>query len=149
MSERAKLRFELETESNRRVALEKQVSAGQLRIDMPAASTSSGVSSRRDSAHSSSSQFRHVTELLKTNARRPPPWLLQIANVVDDLIGLLDRAALTAGRHMRVHRALRLAAIGYLFMLHCWLLVLLVSMIPSVEQHQQRSDSSHGHAHSL
>ena len=77
---------------------------------------------------------RQLTRLLQTNVRNPRPQLVQAANAADDLLDLLDRTALTAGRHLRVHRALRLGAVGYLIMLHAWILILLLHMMPSVPE---------------
>ena len=44
----------------------------------------------------------------------------------------------TAGRHLRVHRALRLGAVGYLIMLHCWVLVLLLHSLPTLPTAEPR-----------
>ena len=51
---------------------------------------------------------------------------------MDDLGELLDRGSLTFGRHLRAHRPLRLGAVGYLMLLHCWIVVLLVQLAPSL-----------------
>ena len=77
---------------------------------------------------------RFFSRQLRAQVRHPQPWLEQAAAVADDLAEAADRAALTAGRHLRMHRALRLGAMGYLLMVHVWILVLLMHMIPSMPE---------------
>ena len=150
MSERTALRFQLERESERRQALERQQqgqghgSQGQQGqghgsqhrvIEMPEARTPL-ASRARDGAP----QPRLLSMLLRRTVKEPPPALVYAAATVDEFAELVDVGALTMGRHLRVHRPLRLGAIGYLVLLHCWLLVLLIHMIPNLEPARIRTE---------
>ena len=148
MSERAALRFQLESEGKRRAALERQMAqlstggVGGVRIDMPheplLGGGAGGGSARSGGGREGGAppQPRTLTKLLTTQVRRPRPVLLHAASAADDVAEAIDRAALAAGRHLRRQRPLRLGGIGYLMLLHVWLLVLLVHMVPSIEPHQ-------------
>jgi hypothetical protein len=140
MSERTALRFQLERESERRQALERQQQGqghgSQHRvIEMPEARTPL-ASRARDGAP----QPRLLSVLLRRTVKEPPPALVYAAATVDELAELVDVGALTMGRHLRVHRPLRLGAIGYLVLLHCWLVVLLIHMIPNLEPARMRTE---------
>ena len=140
MSERTALRFQLERESERRQALERQQQGqghgSQHRvIEMPEARTPL-ASRARDGAP----QPRLLSVLLRRTVKEPPPALVYAVATVDELAELVDVGALTMGRHLRVHRPLRLGAIGYLVLLHCWLVVLLIHMIPNLEPARMRTE---------
>lgn len=139
IAERAALKLKLETEGARRITAERQqqqmqqqIQQAAHRIDMPGSGGSTS-NHRKDSA---GPPPRHVTRWLTSAVPRPRPELLKAANVADDVAEVLDRAALTAGRHLRMHRPLRLGAMCYLALLHCWLLVLLMHMAPTLEPHR-------------
>ena len=146
LSERTALKFQLEAESGRRAALEKQLATIGASVGGAAAAAGGGATridiavehaplmSGRSRGGEGSVPSRQLTRLLQANVRNPRPQLVQAANAADDLLDLLDRTALTAGRHLRVHRALRLGAVGYLIMLHAWILILLLHMMPSVPE---------------
>ena len=154
MSERTALRFQLEAETQRRTAAEKQLASGgggALRIDIE----SSGVEhapllsgSRREREMVAP---RLVSRFLTTNVRRPRAELVMAAAAADDLADGVDKLALTAGRHLRMHRALRLGAVGYLIMLHGWILVLLLHMMPTLPNAEPSRRAVHAAAaaHSL
>ena len=152
MVERSALQLQLEGESGRRTALEKQLQALQLsgggggggggggemggsggyRIDMmPLLGVEHAAGGRRGDP-SAQQASRSLTRLLHANVRRPRPALVHAAAAADDVIEFLDRSALTVGRQLRTHRPLRLGAIGYMALLHCWIVVLLVHMAPSL-----------------
>ena len=145
LSERTALKFQLEAESGRRAALEKQLATIGASVGGAAAAAGgtrtidiavehAPLMSGRSRGGEGSVPSRQLTRLLQTNVRNPRPQLVHAANAADDLLDLLDRTALTAGRHLRVHRALRLGAVGYLIMLHAWILILLLHMMPSVPE---------------
>ena len=190
MSERAALRFQLETERAKCQALEHQQHVQPARhsrqavIDMPELRT---TRSQREAPPPP----RHLSLLLRANVKQPWPPLVQAAAAADDLADVLDRASLVAGRHLRQHRPLRLGAIGYGVLdgclliasdccgsgssgtassstadcsnlpptvhrpskslplpsarygvlVHCWLLVLLMQMVPNLEPPRTPSHS--------
>ena len=80
----------------------------------------------------SSAPPRHIRRLLTSQVRHPRPELLQAAEVADDVLEGVDRVTLASGRHLRRHRALRLGAVGYLLLLHGWVVVLLIHLMPSM-----------------
>ena len=142
--------MQLEAESGRRAALEKQLGAAALaaaaggggpsggghHIDIEAGERSALL---RSSSRGREEEARCCQRLLASQVRHPKPALLQAAAAADDALAALDRLALGAGRHLRVHRPLRLGAMAYLALLHGWLVVLLVSMVPAIEPNQRHT----------
>ena len=120
LSERTALKFQLEAESGRRAALEKQLATIGASVGGAAAAAGGGATridiavehaplmSGRSRGGEGSVPSRQLTRLLQTNVRNPRPQLVQAANAADDLLDLLDRTALTAGAGglSRGHRAL-------------------------------------------
>ena len=150
LSERTALKFQLEAETNRRAAVERQLASGApaVRIDMGGGggeARSALLGSGRANNQREAAASRFISRLLEAQVRHPPPWLVQTASAADDLSELVDRVALTAGRHLRLHRALRLAAVGYVLMVHMWILILLWHMIPSMPEPPARAATTAKH----
>ena len=143
MSERAALRLQLEGEVGRRTALERKLSSIEAggggggggghghRIDMPLLGVEHAAGGLRRDASGQQAPSRYFTRLLSANVRRPRPQLVQAAAAADDFAAAVDRLTLTAGRHLRMHRPLRLGAVGYLMLLHGWIVVLLLASLPA------------------
>ena len=79
--------------------------------------------------------MRPCSRLLTAKVPAPAPALLQAAEVGDDLAHLLDKATLHAGRFLRRHHAVRLGLGAYTLLLHVWLFVVVLHMVPEHRHH--------------
>ena len=137
MSERAALRVQLEAELGRRKGLERaaaqRAAEAPMRIDMPAGEER--PLRRGGGAGEGSTRLRPFSRLLTAKVPAPAPALLQAAEVGDDLAHLLDKATLHAGRFLRRHHAVRLGLGAYTLLLHVWLFVVVLHMVPEHRHH--------------
>lgn len=133
MSERAALRVQLEAEQGRRKGLERaaaqRAAEAPMRIDMPAGEE------RPLRRGGEGTRLRPFTRLVTAKVPAPAPALLQAAEVGDDLAHLLDLATLHAGRFLRRHHAVRLGLGAYTLLLHVWLFVVIMHMVPEHRNH--------------
>ena len=132
MSERAALRVQLEAEQNRRKGLERadaqRAADAPIRIDVPGGE-------ERALRRGETARLRPFTRLATAKVAAPAPALLQAAEVGDDLAHLLDLMTLHAGRFLRRHHAVRLGLAAYTLLLHVWLFVVVMHMVPEHRNH--------------
>jgi chromosome segregation ATPase len=138
MSERAALRVQLEAEQGRRKGLERaaaqRAADAPMRIDVPAGEE------RPLRRGGEGTRLRPFTRLVTAKVPAPAPALLQAAEVGDDLAHLLDLATLHAGRFLRRHHAVRLGLGAYTLLLHVWLFVVIMHMVPEHRNHHSHTN---------
>ena len=150
MSERAALRFQVESEGARRRTLEKQLAqahaatpAPSTRIDMPTTpllETPGGGRRKGDTP-----RLRLCTRLLAAAAPAARTEVVRIAEGLDDVLTVVDHATLRVGRLLLHNPMARLGAAAYATLVHLWLLVVIFSVTPLAPRPLMQHDGVHGH----
>ena len=150
MSERAALRFQVESEGARRRTLEKQLAqahaatpAPSTRIDMPTTpllETPGGGRRKGDTP-----RLRLCTRLLAAAAPAARNEVVRIAEGLDDVLTVVDHATLRVGRLLLHNPMARLGAAAYAILVHVWLLVVIFSFTPLAPRPLMQHDGVHGH----
>ena len=150
MSERAALRFQVESEGARRRTLEKQLAqahaatpAPSTRIDMPTTpllETPGGGRRKGDTP-----RLRLCTRLLAAAAPAARTEVVRVAETFDDVLTVVDHATLRVGRLLLHNPMARLGAAAYAILVHLWLLVVIFSVTPLAPRPLMQHDGVHGH----